>query len=308
MNRLLSTLLVAASLAAGVCAVPGAAHAQVSAKAYAPENLRTLSRQDQMRVIGLEYSEQSRGRRIPDDQLRFYLDQVNRSNWTFSRIKQDIAQSLAGSDGGWNPQPPNPGNRTIRCESDQGRSRSCTTPWNGDSRLARQLSDTRCIEGRNWTSSPGRVSVTGGCRAEFAQGSDWGGGQGREIRCESLNNRYRECVIGGSTGTVRLARQLSDTRCTEGRNWGTRGNVLWVNGGCRGIFMAGGSGGGAGGYGITCSSDDNRPRSCAWNNRYGRPYLQRQLSSAPCREGSSWGYRGNAIWVSNGCRAMFRAR
>lgn len=307
MNRLLPTLLVAASLAAGLSAIPGTAQAQVSTKAYAPENLRTLSQQDQMRVIGLEYSEQSRGRRIPDDQLRFYLDQVNRSNWTFSRIKQDIATSLAGSGGGWNPQPPNPGTRTIRCESDHGRSRSCNTPWSGDSRLARQLSDTHCIEGRNWTSAPGRVTVNSGCRAEFAQGSGWDGGPGRELRCESLNNRYRECVFGGAAGTARLARQLSDTRCIEGRNWGTRGNVLWVNGGCRGLFMVGGAGGGNG-YSITCASDGNRPRSCAWNNRYGRPYLQRQLSSAPCREGSSWGYQGNTIWVTNGCRALFGAR
>ena len=79
----------------------GSATAQVAPRAYAPENLRTLSVQDQTRVISLEYSEQSRGRRIPDDQLRFYLDQVNRSNWTFSRIKQDIAQSLGGNSGGW---------------------------------------------------------------------------------------------------------------------------------------------------------------------------------------------------------------
>ena len=79
----------------------GSAFAQIAPKAYAPENLRTLSVQDQTRVISLEYSEQSRGRRIPDDQLRFYLDQVNRSNWTFSRIKQDIAQSLGGNSGGW---------------------------------------------------------------------------------------------------------------------------------------------------------------------------------------------------------------
>ena len=45
-------------------------------RAYAPENLASLSRADQERVIRLEYSEQSNGRRIPDDQMRFYLDQV----------------------------------------------------------------------------------------------------------------------------------------------------------------------------------------------------------------------------------------
>ena len=68
-------------------AVPQPQAQAQAARAYAPENLRSLSRADQERVIRLEYSEQSNGRRIPDDQLRFYLDQVNRSNWGFSRIK-----------------------------------------------------------------------------------------------------------------------------------------------------------------------------------------------------------------------------
>ena len=115
----------------------GSAFAQIAPKAYAPENLRTLSVQDQTRVISLEYSEQSRGRRIPDDQLRFYLDQVNRSNWTFSRIKQDIATSLGGGSG-WTPGPPHGGGNSIRCESDRNRPQSCATPWRGPSRLLRQ--------------------------------------------------------------------------------------------------------------------------------------------------------------------------
>ena len=81
MLRELSAMFVVMGL---LFAVPQPqAHAQAT-RAYAPENLRSLSRSDQERVIGLEYSEQANGRRIPDDQLRFYLDQVNRSNWSFS--------------------------------------------------------------------------------------------------------------------------------------------------------------------------------------------------------------------------------
>ncbi|HSX64013.1 MAG TPA: hypothetical protein VLF15_04750, partial [Pseudoxanthomonas sp.] len=64
----------------------GGTSAQPQQRAYAPENLRSLSVADQSRVISLEYSEQANGRRIPDDQLRFYLDQVRQSNWTFSRV------------------------------------------------------------------------------------------------------------------------------------------------------------------------------------------------------------------------------
>ena len=54
-------------------AVPPASAQQ--ARAYAPENLRTLSVSDRTRVIRQEYAEQARGRQLPDDQLRFYLDQ-----------------------------------------------------------------------------------------------------------------------------------------------------------------------------------------------------------------------------------------
>lgn len=297
-------LLSCALLASGLyLSAPSPVHAQTGTRAYAPENLRTLSRQDQVRVISLEYSEQSRGRRIPDDQLRFYLDQVNRSNWTFSRIKQDIAQSLVGSG----PRPPVAGG-TIRCESERGRSRACPTPWRGDSHLSRQLSKTRCVQGQNWFSRPGQVTVNAGCRGEFSPGGI-GSGVGTEVRCESTDNRYRQCGSNLS-GNARLVRQLSKTRCIQGNNWGLRGGALWVDRGCRGVFrVERGVGGTPGsGYSVTCSSKDLRPATCAWDARRGRPSLVQQLSKTPCVEGRNWGYRGNAVWVSGGCSARFGVR
>ncbi len=382
MNRLLQSALLAIVAAIAVPVLSFAAQAAPpTARAYAPENLRTLSQSDQVRVISLEYSEQSSGRRIPDDQLRFYLDQVNRSNWGFSRIKQDIAQSLAG--GGNGPWPPVGGGGSIRCESDNNRARTCQTPWSGSSRLVRQLSGTACIEGRNWQSQRGQVHVSGGCRGEFAPGAQplppIGSGN---IRCESENNRPRTCRTPWS-GSSRLVRQLSDTACTEGRSWHSQGGQVHVSGGCRGefaqdrydqppvgggetircesdngrartcrvpwkhqtrlvrqlsgtpciegrswqshtgyVYVSGGCRGefasrrqvspgypGSGSnYSVTCSSTGNRRTSCAWNSRYGRPYLQRQLSGTNCRENSNWGYDGNAVWVSNGCRALFAPR
>lgn len=298
MRQWFAPLLLAAGFILGATPAPPA-RAQAETRAYAPEDLRTLSRRDQERVIRLEYREQSRGRDIPDDQLRFYIDQVNQSNWTFSRIKQDIARSLAGSGG---PQPP-VGGSTVRCESSNGRSRTCDTGWAGRARLVKQLSSTRCVEGSNWTSSPGRVTVHGGCRADF--GPLTGPAPGREIRCESTDNRRRECAMGVA-GSARLVRQLSSTRCTEGSNWGTRGSTLWVDRGCRGVFEV--SGGAGSGYTVTCASERGRTSTCAWDARQGRPFLQQQLSSASCREGSTWSYRGNAIQVSGGCRGLFGAR
>jgi len=147
MNRRLTVACLAAALA---CTAP-AAQAQMSTRAYAPENLSQLSSSDRSRVITQEYADQSNGRRIPDDQLRFYLAQVN-SGWSFSRIKQDIATSLRGngSGGGWNGGGNGPGNSgTVRCESQDNRERVCNTGWRS-ARLSRQISGTPCNEGRNW--------------------------------------------------------------------------------------------------------------------------------------------------------------
>ncbi len=302
MLRSLSAMLVVLGL---LFAVPQV-QAQIQQKAYAPENLRSLSRNDQERVIGQEYSEQSRGRRIPDDQLKFYLDQVNRSNWGFSRIKQDIATSLAGNGngGGWNPGQ----GSSVQCESDNNRRRECRTGFRGRAVLTQNISQTRCVEGQNWGSGNGTVWVDRGCKARFSEGSLGGGGG--TVRCESQDGRRRECDTG-FRGTAVLSRQLSSTRCTQGQNWGQRAGVVWVSGGCRAEFTQGNGnwnpGQGDNGYSVTCSSSNGRRSTCAWTSR-NRPVLVQQLSSDACREGSTWGYSSNQIWVDRGCRARFGVR
>lgn len=286
----------------------GSAFAQIAPKAYAPDNLRTLSVQDQSRVIGMEYSEQSGGRRIPDDQLRFYLDQVNRSNWTFNRIKQDIAQSLGGNNGGWNPGPPPLGGQ-VTCESKDNRHRECQTGFRRNAVLVQNLSGTRCVEGQNWGSGRGTVWVDRGCRGRFAEnGSGGDGGDGGVVRCESANGAYRECRTG-FRGRAIVQRNLSSTRCMEDQNWGQRRGLVWVRSGCRAEFRDSGTDwGGGSDYSVTCSSDDNRRRTCAYDARQGRPILLQQLSNSSCREGYSWGYAGNQVWVDRGCRGRFGPR
>ncbi len=298
MKRLLKCVALALGLS---LLAPAAAFAQAQTRAYAPENLRTLNYNDQVRVISLEYQEQSRGRRIPDDQLRFYIDQVNRSNWGFSRIKQDISQSLGYGGGG--PQPPYPGNgQRIRCESINNRAQTCPTPWQGPSRLVRQLSGIGCEEGRTWQSQRGQVYVGGGCRGEF-EAAPVGPPQG-VVRCESINNRSRTCPTPWN-GPSRLVRQLSGSGCEEGRTWQSQRGQVFVSGGCRAEFAQGAVLNPN--YSVTCTSRNMRPSNCGWNRDYGRPMLQRQLSSSACVENQTWGYdsaRGN-IWVNSGCSGRF---
>ena len=376
----LSTLMLAVALI-GLCALPATAQ-PIKARAYAPERIGTLSEADQRRVIGLEYTEQSGGGTIPEAQLRFYLDQVRMSNWGFQQIRNDIAQSLGGN-GGYAPAN---GAETIRCESTDNRPRTCTTPWQSESQLVRQLSKTACIAGQNWTTSRGQVWVGSGCRAEFGpvpglSGGQFGGQLGGEIRCESQDRREKTCptpwpgpstllrqlsetpciagqnwsssrgvvrVTGGCRavfvptaeslaqeircesiqgryqqcganlyGDVQLLRQLSDRRCVERTNWGLRNGAIWVNGGCRGVFRVGGGYGGGQnngfGYGddyaVTCSSEGGRYAECIWDHSRGVPRLQQQLSDRACTQGYSWGYNRRAsLWVNHGCRARFAPR
>lgn len=309
MHRSLSpALLLALAFAAATPMLSPPAHAQANQRAYAPENLWTLSTADQSRVISLEYREQSNGRTIPNDQLRFYLDQVRQSRWTFSKVKQDIATSL-GNNGGWNPGPgPNPGVQTIRCESNDGRSRTCPTPWQGQSRLIRQLSSARCTSGQTWYTVPGRVTVNSGCRAEFGPGQ--GAGQNTvSIQCESGDGRYRTCGTGLS-GRIELQRQLSNTRCVQGTNFGLRNGSVWVDRGCRGVFLVHrGFTPPINDYSVTCSSNQGRYTTCAWDSRRGTPRLIQQLSKDECRQGYSWGYaQRTGLWVNHGCRGRFGTR
>jgi hypothetical protein len=55
------------------------------------------------------------------------------------------------------------------------------------------------------------------------------------ILCESNNNDRRYCQVDGRGG-VRLSRQLSDARCTQGSTWGYDNGGVWVDNGCRAEF------------------------------------------------------------------------
>ena len=300
MSTLVRALALAVCLASTVVTTHALAKQAPGQRAYAPENLQTLSVADRTRVISLEYSEQSRGRHIPDDQLRFYLDQVRQSGWTFSRIKADIATSLSGNPG---LPPPTTGN--IRCESINNRAQTCQTPWRGPSRLVRQLSGSSCVEGQTWQSQQGQVYVGGGCRAEFAAAPTAPPPDLGRIRCESKDSRPRTCATPWR-GMSRIARQLSSVRCVEGQSWRSDRGQVWVSQGCRAEFMAAGAG--AGPYSVTCTSTHGLvPTRCAWDHSRGQPRLLQQLSGR-CIDGLTWGDNGHDVWVSGGCSARFGVR
>jgi ribosomal protein L37AE/L43A len=55
---------------------------------------------------------------------------------------------------------------------------------------------------------------------------------------------------------------------------------------------------------IRCESVDGLYRECRADG-HGRIMVTRQISSAECIEGRTWGYRDGHLWVNNGCRAEF---
>jgi hypothetical protein len=55
----------------------------------------------------------------------------------------------------------------VTCQSEKDRTQFCPAPIGGDVRVFRNISDTRCREGENWSWSRDGVRVWNGCRAEF---------------------------------------------------------------------------------------------------------------------------------------------
>ena len=237
----------------------------------------------------------------------------------------------------------------VRCESQDERTRHCAADIRGNVRLVNQMSRSQCIEGRTWGYDRQGIWVGAGCRADFeidnrsAYGYDdrydrnrRDYGQGRVIRCESVNSRTVYCDADTRYG-ARLLSQASRSACIEGRTWGWNTRGVWVANGCRGQFQLGGRGnddrygygthdrypyddrygnndhyGNNDPYGynntgrrLTCQSQDSRYNFCRVSGYIRQAQIQRQLSSSQCQYNYSWGYRSDGIWVDRGCRAEF---
>lgn len=140
-----------------------------------------------------------------------------------------------GGGGGWG------GNRDIvTCQSEGGQESFCPAAIGGNVQVARQLSSTDCVYRRNWNWTENGVTVWGGCRADFSYSRRGGqlppdGPRMSRVTCQSEGGRESFCPapIGGD---VRVARNISDTRCREGRNWRWTSEGVTVWGGCRADF------------------------------------------------------------------------
>lgn len=147
------------------------------------------------------------------------------------------------------PPPPGPGyaGQTINCGSPDYHFQRCRIPpgWRGV-QLIRQTSSSACVRGRTWGHERGSIWVDQGCAGIFAPGNHAGGGwrpgpgwdRDFPVSCGSPQYHYNFCQVDvGARGRVMLQRQLSDTRCVEGRNWGWNRAGIWVDQGCSAQFL-----------------------------------------------------------------------
>jgi hypothetical protein len=137
-------------------------------------------------------------------------------------------------------------------------------------------------------------------------------GTARErLTCESADNRYVTCPVnthGGRILEVRVVRQISTPPgyCDVGQSFGSGPSYVWVDRGCRAEFDVMLQVPDLQSERIGCGSPDNGHRVCESNLTDIRSIrLVRQDSTAPCREGVSYGSYRDAIWVDQGCQGIF---
>ena len=203
----------------------------------------------------------------------------------------------------------------VRCASRDFQYQFCPVGEVRGAALIQQVSRAACIEGQSWGANRRGLWVSQGCEGVFRV--DTVGpvplpapGPGVRIDCDSRDNRYQFCDVNQRVLRADLVQQKSQTPCVLGRNWGWRGEGVWVNDGCRAEFVVQTAYGPVPPPGpalVHCESYEYRYNFCA-TGPIRNAQLVEQTSRAPCVRGSSWGVQANGVWVDNGCEGRFQVR
>ncbi|QAU24844.1 DUF3011 domain-containing protein [Dyella sp. M7H15-1] len=138
--------------------------------------------------------------------------------------------------------------------------------------------------------------------------------------CASNGGDFARCQVPWRDAV--LVQQESRVRCVRDQTWGFDHHSIWVNNGCRGQFAPAydrpsygdrGSDWGRPGWDHPSRQGQVRCESHGGNRQFCPVELHRddsvrmvnQRSSADCRQGRSWGWSHDGIWVDRGCRADF---
>jgi hypothetical protein len=224
------------------------------------------------------------------------------------------------------PNPPvDPGfgggnTRRITCGSPAGNQVQCKTGGYATSvRLVRDLSGNRCRQGDNWGHTDSFIWTNRGCRADFEivyrnTGAPAPGT--RRITCGTGTTSQVQCMTGGYATNVRLVRDMSGNRCRQNSNWGYTDSFIWTNAFCRAEFEITYSGSPGPGpvrpqpvqpttRTITCGNSYGAQMSCNPFGQVASVRVARDLSNGRCRQGATWGFTQQDLWVKGGCYADF---
>jgi len=162
------------------------------------------------------------------------------------------------------------GDDTVECRSRNYQQAECDADFR-EAELRQQLSESACVEGRNWgyDRRSGTLWVSDGCAGVFGEGSGprhydddrrydndgrydndrryddrryddrhdrQRGYERREEVAECRSSGYAFTRCGGNWRAARLLEQLSNSACVEGDSWGIDDDGLWVDKGCAGRF------------------------------------------------------------------------
>jgi hypothetical protein len=173
--------------------------------------------------------------------------------------------------------------RTVRCESREGRTQRCGVDTRGGVYLQRQLSSAGCWQGDTWGYDRRGIWVSNGCRAEFRVGS--GGGH------HSSHNNDGAAAAAIALGVIAAAAIASHNHDRDDRYDHDGGYYPPAYPQYN--------------YTIDCRSIRYRHVRCPVDVRRGSVEIIRQHSKTQCQYGRNWGYDRNAVWVSDGCQAEF---
>lgn len=199
----------------------------------------------------------------------------------------------------------------VHCKSESYSRNTCEAAGGADGgrvHLVEKISNANCEESVSfWSLNGGKgVKVDKGCEADFLLST------GETIRCKSEGFGEKVCGDDGrrrlQVCDVSLKEQLSKSSCELGKSYGLvngQTNRMWVDNGCRGVFVLPNS------EEISCASQKNkRNDDCQKGSDTpcsdgGSVVLVSGNSS--CVKGRTFGMEGtDSVWVDGGCSGVFK--
>jgi hypothetical protein len=220
---------------------------------------------------------------------------------------------------------------TLECKSENFRRTVCSAGASVERiRLIEKRSDAACVEGSSFGFSGESIWVDKGCAAKFEvsfrsqSGRDRSSGsiypsrqRNRSVRftCKSDQHRIGACYVAGSIVDLRLLGKKSRASCVKNSSFGFRDDAVWVKNGCEGEFEVTYrpnthsdwefTNGGPQTRSLICKSDQFRRAACNAGGVISEIRLKNKRSRAACKADSTYGFRFDEIWVTDGCEAEF---